>query len=226
MSETGSSVNWRPRIWPRRKFATIPFGRLSASAESWFWSWLTSRSCRRSSQHLLDTHFYKAPFRTAKLNRGVAGCASRGCGHRHDASERWHSDKSAERRWHTVIPLLFAGVAYVLLPSSGNNFPLAMALLILGGGFFFAYYPVFWSMPTMVLSESAAAASFGLINSVGHTGGLVGPYVVGRLNQFTGRPMAAFLFIGVCYLLAGVIISFVRIRNPIEVSAGVVSVRD
>lgn len=138
----------------------------------------------------------------------------------------WHSDKSAERRWHTVIPLLFAGVAYVLLPSSGNNFPLAMALLILGGGFFFAYYPVFWSMPTMVLSESAAAASFGLINSVGHTGGLVGPYVVGRLNQFTGRPMAAFLFIGVCYLLAGVIISFVRIRNPIEVSAGALSVRD
>ena len=127
----------------------------------------------------------------------------------------WHSDKTGERRWHTAIPLAFAGVAYVLLPFTRENFPRAMALFIFGGGLMFSYYPVFWSMPTMVLSESAAAATFGLINAIGHTGGFVGPYAVGYLNDRTGSLGAAFVFIGVCYLMATSIIALVKMRSPI-----------
>jgi hypothetical protein len=52
--------------------------------------------------------------------------------------------------------------------AASSNFPLAMLLLIFGGGIMFSFYPVFWSMPTAVLSETAAAACFGLINAVGH----------------------------------------------------------
>jgi sugar phosphate permease len=130
----------------------------------------------------------------------------------------WHSDKTEERRWHTAIPLACAGAAYVLLPSTSHNFELAMAVLVLGGGLMFSYYPVFWSMPTMVLSESAAAACFGLINSMGHTGGFVGPYVVGYLNDRTGSLVSSFVFIGACYLLAGIIIPLVRIRSPITIA--------
>lgn len=126
----------------------------------------------------------------------------------------WHSDKTRERRWHTSIPLLCAGIAYALLPATSSNFPLAMALFILGGGIMLAYYPVFWSMPTMVLSESAAAACFGFINAIGHTGGFVGPYIVGYLNDRTGSLVAAFVFIGACYLLAGTIIPLVKLQAP------------
>jgi nitrate/nitrite transporter NarK len=68
-----------------------------------------------------------------------------------------------------------------------------MALFVEGGGIMFACYPVFWSMPTMVLSEMAAAACFGFINAIGHTGGFVGPYVVGYLNDRTGNLVDAFL---------------------------------
>ena len=128
----------------------------------------------------------------------------------------WHSDKTGERRWHTAVPLLCAGVAYALLPAISSNFPLAMLFLILGGGIMFSYYPVFWSMPTAVLSETAAAACFGLINAVGHTGGFVGPYAVGYLNDKTGTMMAAFLFIGACYLLAGSIIPVVNVQSPVS----------
>jgi MFS transporter, ACS family, tartrate transporter len=127
----------------------------------------------------------------------------------------WHSDRTGERRWHTAIPLVCAGVAYALLPAASSNFPLAMLLLILGGGIMFSYYPVFWSMPTAVLSETAAAASFGLINAVGHTGGFVGPYAVGYLNDRTGSMVGAFLFIGACYLLAGSIIPLVALQSPV-----------
>jgi len=81
----------------------------------------------------------------------------------------WHSDRTGERRWHASIPLVCAGIAYLLI-ASGSSFSISMALLILGGGIFFSYYPVFWSIPTMVLSETAAAASFGMINSISHIG--------------------------------------------------------
>jgi ACS family tartrate transporter-like MFS transporter len=127
----------------------------------------------------------------------------------------WHSDKTGERRLHTAIPLILAGMAYLLL-TGAHSFTAAILLLILGGGCMFAYYPVFWSMPTLFLSESTAAACFGLINSVGHTGGFIGPSAVGYLNDWTGSMTAAFLFIGSCYLLAGSIVVAIKIRSPIS----------
>ena len=123
----------------------------------------------------------------------------------------WHSDKTGERRWHTAIPLAMAGLAYILLTST-SSFPAAMTLLVLGGGCMFAYYPVYWSIPTLILTETAAAATFGLINSVGHTGGFFGPAVVGYLNERTGSTRAGFAFIGICYLLAGTTVAAIPIQ--------------
>ena len=136
----------------------------------------------------------------------------------------WHSDKTGERRWHTALPLISAGVIYLLVVLT-HSFPFAMALLIVAGGCMLAYYPVFWSMPTMFLSETAAAACFGLINSVGHIGGFIGPTAVGYLNDRTRGMAAAFLFIGMCQLLAGGIFSAIRISSP-ERSAAPVVVRE
>lgn len=51
---------------------------------------------------------------------------------------------------------------------------LSVWILLLGSGFFYSFYPVFWSLPTMMLSESAAAAAFGLIVSVSQLGGIAG----------------------------------------------------
>ena len=124
----------------------------------------------------------------------------------------WHSDKTGERRWHTVVPLACVGISYLLLIPARSCFPLAMSLFTLGGGFVFAYYPAFWSMPTMILSESAAAATFGLINSVGHAGGFFGPYIIGDLSARTGSFLPAFAFIALCYLLAAFFIWRLKIR--------------
>ena len=123
----------------------------------------------------------------------------------------WHSDKSEERRWHTAVPLLSAGVMYSLVAIM-NSFPVAITLLI-AGGCVYAYYPAFWPMPTTFLSESAAAACFGLINSIAHVGGFIGPSVVGYLNDRTKGMSAAFLFIGASYLLAGTVATAIRIRT-------------
>jgi ACS family tartrate transporter-like MFS transporter len=52
----------------------------------------------------------------------------------------WHSDKTGERRWHTVIPLACVGISYLLLIPASAHFPLAMTLFVMGGVFSFAYY--------------------------------------------------------------------------------------
>ena len=132
----------------------------------------------------------------------------------------WHSDKRAERRLHTAIPLLVAGSMYGLLIPARHNFVLAISFLLLGSGFFYAFLPVFWSMPAMILSESAAAATFGLINSMGQLGGFAGPYVIGFLNDRTHSLTASFGFIALVYVAAASLVLSLRIRDPLQASQG------
>lgn len=132
----------------------------------------------------------------------------------------WHSDKTAERRWHTAIPLLVAGLMFSLLILTRHDVPLAILFLLLGSGFLYAYYPAFWAVPTMILSESAAAATFGLINSIGQLGGFVGNYTIGFLNDRTRSLAASFGFIALVYVAAGSLILGLKIRNPLDASQG------
>ena len=114
----------------------------------------------------------------------------------------------------TSLPLLIAGGMYGLLIPARHDLPLAMSFLLLGSGFFYAFLPVFWSIPTMILCESAAAATFGLINSVAQLGGFAGPYVIGFLNDRTHSLTASFGFIGLAFLAAGSLILGLKIRDP------------
>jgi MFS transporter, ACS family, tartrate transporter len=129
----------------------------------------------------------------------------------------WHSDKTAERRLHTAIPLLAAGLMFALLTLDRHDTPTAIVFLLLGSGFLYAYYPTFWAIPTMMLSEAAAAATFGLINSIGQLGGLAGNYLIGHLNDRTHSLTASFAFITLVYVMAGGLILSLRIRDPIGV---------
>jgi len=87
---------------------------------------------------------------------GIAGMLANG----------WHSDRTAERRLHAAIPLLVGASMFGALIVTRHNLTLAVACLLFGTGCYQAFYPIFWSIPTMILSESAAAAAFGLINSI------------------------------------------------------------
>ncbi len=131
----------------------------------------------------------------------------------------WHSDKTAERRLHTAIPLIIAGLMFGLVALDRHDVSLAIVWLLLGSGFLYAYYPTFWAIPTMMLSEAAAAATFGLINSIGQLGGLAGNYTIGYLNGRTHSLTASFSFIALVYVVAGGLILTVRIRDSRGVSA-------
>ena len=101
----------------------------------------------------------------------------------------WHSDRTRERRWHAAIPVLLSGAALFLAISSGTHVALSIIFFTMVGAAYYAFHPAFWSVPTEFLSESAAAASIGLINSIGNLGGFLGPmimgYLVSRTHSFT-----------------------------------------
>jgi MFS transporter, ACS family, tartrate transporter len=126
----------------------------------------------------------------------------------------WHSDRTGERHWHSAIPLIAAGFMFALLTLVRHEVPLAIACLLLGSGFLYAYYPAFCAIPTMMLSEGAAAATFGLINSIGQLGGFAGNYSIGFLNDRTHSLAASFAFIALVYLAAGGLILSLKFRDP------------
>ena len=127
----------------------------------------------------------------------------------------WHSDRTGEGRKHSALPLLVAAVVYSFVAMVTLKTPVEVLLLLVTTGLVYAFLPVFWYMPTKMLSGTAAAATFGLINSVGQMGGLAGPYVIGFLNQKTHALNASFGFIALVFLLAGgLILSLKGAENP------------
>ena len=101
---------------------------------------------------------------------------------------------------------------YGALIASRHNLALTISFLLLGSGFLLDVLSGFLVHPAMMLSESAAAASFGLINSIGQLGGLAGPYMIGFLNDRTHSLTASFGFISLVYCCSSKLDSL--LENP------------
>jgi len=116
----------------------------------------------------------------------------------------WHSDKMQERRWHASAPVLGAAIALCGLIVLPRTTPVTIILFCFVCASF-AFLPVFWAMPTEMLSESAAATAVGLINGVGSIAGFAGPYVFGYLNTRTGSYNYGFAAMAACALASVVL---------------------
>jgi ACS family tartrate transporter-like MFS transporter len=97
----------------------------------------------------------------------------------------WHSDKTGERRWHAAVPLFIAAMTLLGLIALPASMRVSMTLFTILCSTE-AFLPVFWAMPTEILSNSAAAAGVGMVNAVGSVAGFAGPYLFGYLNSRTG----------------------------------------
>jgi nitrate/nitrite transporter NarK len=70
----------------------------------------------------------------------------------------------------------------------------------------YAYLPVFWAIPTELLTQSGAAAAVGFINAVGSIAGFAGPYLFGYLNTRTGSFSTGLTLMMVSALAAALLI--------------------
>jgi len=120
----------------------------------------------------------------------------------------WNSDRTKERRWHTVLPILIGAAAIAVAPLTRGNLPLTIVCFMLALGGLKAYLPAFWTLPYVFLSSSAAAASIGLINSVGNLGGQLGPYVLGKVEHVTGSYVGGLYFLSCSMVVCALIVFF------------------
>jgi sugar phosphate permease len=125
----------------------------------------------------------------------------------------WHSDRTRERRWHAAIPLLLSGMFLFVAIHMGSSVFLSTLFFVGVGGAYFGFHPAFWPIPTEFLAESAAAASIGLINSVGNLGGFVGPFIVGYLLSRTHSFSAGLSFLVGSFLISTILMLLVRVRK-------------
>jgi ACS family tartrate transporter-like MFS transporter len=115
-----------------------------------------------------------------------------------------HSDRTGERTWHVVLACLLA-VAGLGFAATGSGVAAVVAALTLVNIGISSAKPPLWSMPTMFLSGSAAAAGIATINSIGNLGGFVGPAMIGWIKEQTGSFAGGLYFVGALLVLSAVL---------------------
>ena len=131
----------------------------------------------------------------------------------------WSSDRTQERRLHAVTPILLGALALAAAPATQGNLALTIVCFMLAFVGLKSYLPVFWTLPSLFLTETAAAGSIGLINSVGNLGGFLGPSLLGKIETVTGSFVGGIYCLCVSMTLSASILFFLGLgRRPADES--------
>ena len=118
----------------------------------------------------------------------------------------WNSDRTKERRLHAAVPIALGGIALALSLIRGQPLPMMIVLFTIVALGLKAYLPAFWTLPSLFLTEAAAAGSIGLINSVGNLGGALGPTLLGTIQEKTGSFLPGIVFLSISVVTSATII--------------------
>jgi MFS transporter, ACS family, tartrate transporter len=127
----------------------------------------------------------------------------------------WHSDKQAERRVHSAIPLFIGAIGLLGLLTLPGSFWLTMVLFSMLG-VMHSFLAPFWALPTEIFGESAAATAVGFINAVASVAGFAGPYAFGYLNSRTGSFSAGLTVMLICCLGSGLLLLWAPRRRDCQ----------
>jgi MFS transporter, ACS family, tartrate transporter len=120
-----------------------------------------------------------------------------------------HSDRTAERRWHMAIAAAVSATGLVLSTAATGTVSSVASLSLAMVGLASIFGP-FWALATARARGVGAAAAIALINSVGNTGGFVGPYLLGAINDATHSFAFGMFAIAGLMLLGGALVLVVR----------------
>jgi len=97
----------------------------------------------------------------------------------------WHADRTGKKISNLALACLLGAIGFGVYNLSGNLvLSLVNVTLALVG--ITAARAIFWSIPPRLLTGVAAAGGIAFINTVGTSGGLVGPPMMGILRDATG----------------------------------------
>ena len=105
------------------------------------------------------------------------------------------ADRRGERRWHLIIPLA-ACVGGLVLAAACSQSPFwAMCGLTLAATGALTSIPMFWPLPTALLSTSVAAGGLALVNTIGNLAGFFGNALIGGIKEATGSTDVALFMV-------------------------------
>ncbi len=122
-----------------------------------------------------------------------------------------HSDKTGERRWHTIAGMLTGAVGLtgsVLLADISTTVSMVFFTIAVMG--IYGSFGPFWSIPASFLTTTAAAGGIAMINSIGNLGGFIGPSAMGFIREATGSFTGGIMFLVACLLTAIVLLLMLR----------------
>lgn len=125
------------------------------------------------------------------------------------------SDRTSERIWHIVLPVLLAAAGFFMGAASSSNLVLFIGITLVIVGLDAVIGP-FWSLPSSFLRGPAAAGGIALINTFGTgAGGFIGPTIIGFMREDSGgfsssMAVLAIGLIGTC----AIVLAFGRYIAP------------
>lgn len=124
-----------------------------------------------------------------------------------------YSDKTGERRNIAGLTLLAAAIG---IGVSGLVSPVfaIMALCVAAVGFI-AVQPVFWTMPTQLLSGTALAAGIGFVNLFGAVGGFIAPILRVQAETLFASNAAGLLTLAAVAIVGALLIFSLHVSRPV-----------
>jgi nitrate/nitrite transporter NarK len=132
-----------------------------------------------------------------------------------------HSDRTGERKLHVAACAITAAVGLLLAVAFRDNLwmlVLSFAICQMGQR---SVMSVFWAIPPVFLTGTAAAAGIALINAVGNLGGFFGPSMMGWVRDLTGGYSGGLLVLAAALLVEAVLVVSLRLPAPSQRRAAV-----
>jgi MFS family permease len=115
-----------------------------------------------------------------------------------------NATRTGDRKWHMLVSLLAAGAGLFLSAATATPVLALLGLCMAAAGMQ-AAVPLFWTMPSAVFRGALAAIAIAMINSLGNTSGLVGPWVLGFFSDLTGSTRTGLYIMSGFFFLSAVL---------------------
>jgi ACS family 4-hydroxyphenylacetate permease-like MFS transporter len=122
-----------------------------------------------------------------------------------------HADRSKERFWHCVLPM-FVGCGGWAVGALASVPAIQFAGLVVANICCVSAWPVFFTLPSMVLPAKTHAAGIAYLNVIGIVGTSVTPLIMGIMKDWTGTFTAPMLAMGAVMVIGGASMFFVPRR--------------
>ena len=134
------------------------------------------------------------------------------------------SDRHGERKGHAAVALGIAAAGFTASAFFESPILKLLALSVAAFGVF-AALPVFWTIPSSLLSDRAAAGGIAFVNCLGSLAGFAAPWAIGVIRQETGSFRGGLFLIAataVVSLLILLVLPLPRVRQrPLAASGNV-----